>query len=137
MSYLQKLIDAFNTKGVKYVKQVIFDGLEKYIDTLDDDEINYCYDFLNNYDFHKSNFSQTSEYKKLVKLFKEYESFTTINAKEAAFGAWFLNSFLYDWCVNLGCVEELDEYLNNYEQVKIGFYEKISKIANCLTYSDF
>ena len=137
MSYLQKLINAFNTKGVKYVKQVIFDGLEQYIDVLDDDEINYYYGFLNNYEIYKSDFSQTPEYSKLVNIFKEYESITTINAKEAAFGAWFLNSFLCGWCINLGCVEELEGYLNYYEQVKIGFYEKISKIANCLTYQDF
>ena len=137
MNYLQKLIDAFNTKGVMYVKQVIFEGFEQYIDVLDDEEINYYYDFLNNYEVYKSDFSQTPEYNKLVNIFKEYESFTTINVKEAAFGAWFLNSFLRGWCINLGCVDELEGYLNYYEQVKIGFYEKISKIANCLTYSDY
>ena len=137
MSYLQQLIDVFDSKGVKYVKQVFVDGLEEYVVPLDDNKITYCYDFLNNYAFHKSNFSQTSEYSKLVNLFKEYESFTTINAKQAAFGAWFINSFLMDWCINLDCIDELDSYLNSdYEQIKIGFYQKISKIADCLTYSN-
>lgn len=137
MSYLQQLIDAFDSKDFKYVKQVIFDGFEQYADVLDNDEIDYCYDFLNNYAVYKSDFSQTPEYSKLVKVFKEYESFTTINAKEAAFGAWFINSFLMDWCINLDCIDELYSYLNSdYEQIKIGFYQKISKIVDCLTYSN-
>lgn len=135
MSYLQQLIDTYDSKNFENIKQILFEGLEQYANVLDNDELEYCYDFLNNYEIYKSDFSQTPEYKKLVNLFKEYESFTTINAKEAAFGAWFINSFLYDWCYNLGCVDELDSYLNpDYEQIKIGFYQKISKIANCLTY---
>lgn len=131
MVSFEKILDTFRTRDSKLISDLILDGVTEYSYLLDDEELDYVRDFLSNIQFYVEKFESSKQCIQLVDVFLEgNEDFLSEEAAIVpATGAWFVNTFFFDWCNNLGLGEDLNQYLSGYKNKQaLGSYQLLGEI---------